>query len=125
MPPSILCIARSSLDRTIGSELAEACLRVCRCGTSIVRFGLLWSVLPCERAENRYFTLRERWRAAQLAVAPDKTPDAAPGGRAASTLPRRMASRRLQMLNVNTSCIAASAAPLSRGAPECVLQVNV
>jgi hypothetical protein len=29
------------------------------------------------------------------------------------------------MLNVNTSFIAATGAPLSRGAPECVLQVNV
>ena len=34
--------------------------------------------------------------AAQLTVAPDKTPDPAPGGRAASILPRRTASRRLQ-----------------------------
>src|SRR5437762_1603174 len=125
MTPSTLCIARSSLDRTIGSELAEACLRVCRCGISIVRFGVLWSVLPCQRAENRYFILRERWRAAQLEVAPDETPNAAPGGRAASLVPRRTASRRLQTLNVNTSCIAASAAPLSRGAPECVSRVNL
>src|SRR6185369_11223854 len=34
--------------------------------------------------------------AAQLTVAPDKTPDPAPGGKAASILPRRTASRRLQ-----------------------------
>jgi len=34
--------------------------------------------------------------AAQLTVAPDKTLDPAPGGRAASVLPRRTASRRLQ-----------------------------
>src|SRR6185369_5534608 len=34
--------------------------------------------------------------AAQLTVAPDKTPDPAPGGRAASILPRGTASRRLQ-----------------------------
>src|SRR5436305_15054381 len=118
MTPSILCIARSSLDRTIWSELAGACLRVCCCGTSIVRFGLLWSVLHCQRAEDRYFTLRERWCAAQLHVAPDETPHSAPGGRAALTFPRRTASRRLQTLNVNTSCVAATGAPLRRGAPE-------
>src|SRR3954462_7976003 len=94
MTPSTLCIARSSLYRTIGSELAEACLCVCCDGLSIVRFGLLWSGLSCQRAEDRYFTLRERWRAAQLEVAPDERPNTAPGGRAASTLPRRMASRR-------------------------------
>src|SRR3954453_5382079 len=94
MTPSTLCIARSSLYRTVWSELAEACLRVCDRGLSIVRFGLLWSVLCCQRAEDRYFTLRERWRAVQLEVAPDERRNTAPGGGAAPTLPRRMASRR-------------------------------
>ena len=37
---------------------------------------------------------------------------------------RRTASRRLQTLNVNCGCIAASGAPLVRLARECVLRVN-
>jgi hypothetical protein len=49
--------------------------------------------------------------AAQLTVAPDKTPDAASAGRAGSCSARRTASRRLHTLNVNTVCIAASGAP--------------
>ena len=49
--------------------------------------------------------------AAQLAAEADKPPNAAPAGRAGSFRARRTASRRLQMLNVNCLCIAASGAP--------------
>jgi len=49
--------------------------------------------------------------AAQLTVAPDKTPNAAPAGRAGWCSARRTASRRLQTLNVNCLCIAASGVP--------------
>jgi len=64
---------------------------------------------PFAKGENTIHCLG----AAQLTVEADERPNAAPGGRAASTLARRTASRRLQRLNVNTSCIAASGAPLS------------
>src|SRR6185369_2782673 len=50
----------------------------------------------------------------QLAAEADKPPDAAPAGRAGSFRARRTASRRLQTLNVNCGCIAASGAPLVR-----------
>ena len=63
--------------------------------------------------------------AAQLEVAPGKTPDAAAGGRAASFSARRTASRRLQTLNVNCVCIAASGAPPVRLVRLCVLRVNL
>ena len=121
----ILCIARLFPDRTIAFEAARACSKSLHC---VVAAGHLCRLARLfARSCNHRFLLYPYnvGRAAQLAVAPDKTPDTAPGGRAASLVPRRTASRRLQMLNVNTSCIAASAAPLSRGAPECVLQVNV
>jgi len=49
--------------------------------------------------------------AAQLAAEADKPPNAAPAGRAGSFSARRTASRRLQTLNVNCVCIAASGAP--------------
>ena len=49
--------------------------------------------------------------AAQLTVEADERPDAAPAGRAGSFSARRTASRRLQTLNVNCLCIAASGAP--------------
>jgi hypothetical protein len=47
MTPSTLCIARSSLDRTNRSELAQVCLHVC-CRTCF--FDLSWLVLSCQRA---------------------------------------------------------------------------
>jgi len=50
-------------------------------------------------------------RAAQLAAEADKPPIAAPAGRAGSFSARRPALRRLQTLNVNIVCIAASGAP--------------
>ena len=96
MTPSTLCIARSSVDRTIGSESAQACLHGCHNAFLMVRSTVLRFVLSWPSAANRYFFLRERWRAAQLEVAPDKTPDAAPAGRAGSFCARRTASRRLQ-----------------------------
>src|SRR6266550_1442921 len=49
--------------------------------------------------------------AAQLMVAPDKTPNAAPAGRAGSFSARRTASRRLQTLPPVTPLVAASGAP--------------
>jgi hypothetical protein len=125
MTLSVLCIARVLTDRTIAFEQARACSGSLHCVVAVGHWCLLERFAA--RSCNHRFLLYpyNDGRAVQLAVAPDKTPNAAPGGRAASLVPRRTASRRLQMLNVNTSCIAASAAPLSRGAPECVLQVNV
>src|SRR2546423_2943066 len=71
--------------------------------------GVVWS-----GCRDRYFPLRERRRAAQLAAEADKPPNAAPAGRAGWFSARRTASRRLQTLNVNTVCSAASGAPLVR-----------
>jgi hypothetical protein len=49
--------------------------------------------------------------AAQLTVAPDKTPDSGPAGRAGSFSARRTASRRLQTLPPVAPLVAASGAP--------------
>jgi hypothetical protein len=62
MTPSTLCIARLSLDRTNRFALAQACLRVWCFALLIVRFGLLWFKSSCQRAGNRYFPLKVRWR---------------------------------------------------------------
>jgi hypothetical protein len=62
--------------------------------------------------------------AAQLTVAPDKTPDAAPAGRAGSLCARRTASRRLQVASSEflfSRGKRRAACPLARG---CVLRVN-
>ena len=125
MTLSVLCIARVSSDRTIAFEAARACSKSLRC----VVAGGNWCVFKrlyahsCNHRSLLYPYNDER--AVQLDVAPDETPDAAPAGRAGSTRARRTASRRLQTLNVNTSCIAATGAPLRRGAPECVSRVNL
>src|SRR5205085_4589252 len=59
----------------------------------------------------------------KLAAEADKPPNAAPTGRAGSISSRRTASRRLQTLNGNTLCSAASGVPLvrSRASAACSL----
>ena len=125
MTPSALCIARSSLDRTLGSELAHACLYARCCALSIVRSALLWLVLTRRQVGNRYFLLRERWRAAQLAAEADKPPNAAAAGRAGSCCARRTASRRLQTLNVKHLVHRGKRRAARPLACECGLQLNV
>jgi len=68
------------------------------------------------QSSNRRFLLYpyNESGAAQLTVEADERPNAAPAGRAGSCCARRTASRRLQTLNVNCLCIAASGAPLVR-----------
>src|SRR6185369_3920473 len=70
MTPSTLYIACSSPHRTVGSELAQACLHVCDNASLLVRATFIRSALSCKRTANHYFFLRERWRAAQLEVEP-------------------------------------------------------
>src|SRR5213075_1971253 len=81
---------------------AASALRFCQ------RYGAPRGITPNERGGYRVHTC---FGAAQLTVAPDKTPNAAPAGRAGSCNARRTASRRLQTLNVKFSCIAASGVP--------------
>jgi len=114
MTPSTLCIARSFRNRTIGFESTGVCIHICCSVLSISRSSLLRLVLSRHREGDFYFIHRAR-SAAQLTVAPDKTPDAAPAGRAGSICARRTASRRLQMLQrVPAAVVAASGAPLVR-----------
>jgi hypothetical protein len=120
----VLYIARVSSDRTIALE-ARACSKSLHCVVAVGRWWVFKRLFAHSCNHRSLLYPYNDGRAVQLDVAPDETPDAAPGGRAALILPRRTASRRLQTLNVNTSCIAASGAPLRRGAPECVSRVNV
>src|SRR5436309_13702772 len=125
MTRSALCIARAPLGRTTGFELARACSWLASYGGVTTRY-CLFERLRARWSDRRFLLYPyNESGAAQLEVAPDETPNAAPGGRAASCSARRTASRRLQTLNVNTACIAASGAPLRRGAPECGSRVNL
>jgi hypothetical protein len=125
MTCSALCISHVSLDRTVGFEPARACAASLHCVAAVGHAGLFVRLFA--RSCNHQFLLYpyNEGSAAQLAVAPDETPNAAPGGRAASTRARRTASRRLQLTSAGAPLVAASGAPLRRGAPECVSQVNV
>src|SRR2546422_4792596 len=78
--------------------------------------------------QERAFGASQAWKvclcAAQLTLAPDKTPDAAPAGRAGSCSARRTASRRLQVTPAEPFFSRGkrrAACPLARG---CVLRVN-
>src|SRR5947199_10287021 len=103
MTPSVLCISRAPLGRPTGFELARACSCLASYGGVTSRY-CLFERLHAQSSDRRFLLYPyNESGAAQLEVAPDETPDAAPGGRAASRIPRRTASRRLQTLNVNTS----------------------
>jgi hypothetical protein len=54
MTPSTLCIARSSLNRPIRSDLTQVCLHVCRRACFC---GLPWLVLSCQSGGIVTFSL--------------------------------------------------------------------
>jgi len=111
MTPSALCIARAPLGRTTGLELARACPDWPHCGDVMSR-SCLFARLRARSSDQQFLLYPyNESGAAQLTVAPDKTPNAAPAGRAGWFSARRTASRRLQTLNVNCLCIAASGVP--------------
>jgi Putative transposase/Transposase zinc-binding domain len=121
----VLCISHVSLDRTVGFEVARACAKSLHCVVAVGHLSLL-ERLFARSCDHRFLLYPYNGgRAAQLEVAPDETPDPAPGGRAASILARRAASRRLQLAPADVTLVAASGAPLSRHAPDCVSRVNL
>ena len=114
MTLSVLCIARVFLHRTITFEVARTRAESSH-GIVAARHWRLFGRLVV-RSYNHLDLLRpyNDRRAVQLAAEADKPPNAAPAGRAGSCCARRTASRRLQTLNVNCVCFAASGAPLVR-----------
>ena len=125
MTLSVLCIARVSADRTIAFEAARACSNLLHCVVTVGHLCLLERLFVRSCNHRSLLYPYNDGRAVQLELAPDETPDAAPGGGAASITPRRTASRRLQLTSAGAPLVAASAAPLRRGAPECVSRVNL
>jgi hypothetical protein len=125
MTLSILCIARVFPHRTIVFEEARACSKSMHCAVAVAHLHLFDRLFARSRNHRLLLYPYNDGRAVQLELAPDEPPDAAPGGRAASIIARRTASRRLQLTSAGAPLVAASAAPLRRGAPECVSRVNL
>ena len=121
MTCSALCISHVSLNRTVGVEPERACAASLHCVTAVGHVGLFVRLFARSCSDQFLLHPYNEGGAVQLEVAPDERPNAAPGGRAASTSPRRGASRRshraLQM--------QVSGVPLCPQARECLSRVNL